>query len=247
LPSRISSIANQTVSNYEAFLLDDASNDNSVSIINLKTKAVIETLDAALFPNSPSGSTTNSLALDAINKRLYIANANNNCIAVFDVEEPGESVAKGFIPVGWYPTSVRILNNKLWVANGKGFSSKANPFGPSPVRKKEEVISHGASYKPADQVEYIGGLFTGSMSIIPVPTDKDLIAYSKAVYKNMPYSIAKTMLADSTAPGFPIPMKQNQSSPIKYVFYIIKENRTYDEVFGQFKGTNGDSSLARFG
>ena len=223
------------------------SNDNSVSVINLKTRIVIETLDAALFPNAPSGSTTNSLSLDAINKRLYIANANNNCIAVFDVKEPGESVAKGFIPVGWYPTSVRVVNKKLWVANGKGFSSKPNPFGPSPVRPKEEVISHGASFKPGDQVEYIGGLFKGSMSIIAVPTDKDLVAYSKAVYKNVPYSIAKTNLADSSAPGFPIPMKQNQSSPIKYVFYVIKENRTYDQVLSDMPKGNGDTSLLLFG
>lgn len=85
------------------------------------------------------------------------------------------------------------------------------------------MISHGASFKPGDQVEYIGGLFKGSMSIIAVPTDKDLIAYSKAVYKNVPYSIAKTILADATAPGFPIPMKQNQSSPIKYVFMSLRK------------------------
>ena len=222
-------------------------NDNSVSVIDTKTKHVIETLDAALYPNSPSGSTSNSICLDAVHKKLYIANADNNCIAVFDVEHPGQSESKGFIPVGWYPTSVRLFNNKLWVANGKGFTSKPNPYGPSPVRKKEEVISHGASFKPGSQVEYIGGLFRGTMSIIPIPSEKLLATYTKAVYANVPYSIAKTLNADSTAPGFPIPMTLKQKSPIKYVFYVIKENRTYDQVLADMPGGNGDTSLLLFG
>jgi len=222
-------------------------NDNSVSVIDTKSKAVIETLDAALYPNSPSGSTSNSLALDAAKKRLYIANADNNCVAVFDVETPGKSFAKGFIPVGWYPTSVRLINGNLWVANGKGFSSKANPFGPSPIRKKEEVIRHGYQTKDGAQVEYIAGLFKGSMSIIPVPSQPQLDLYTKAVYRNTPYSLKKSELADSLASGYPIPMKAGQTSPIKHVFYIIKENRTYDQVLADLPQGNGDTSLLLFG
>ena len=223
------------------------SNDNSVSIIDLKSKHVIETLDAALFPNSPSGSTTNSVALDFKNNRLYIANANNNCLAVFDVANPGKSMSKGFIPVGWYPTSVRLINGKLWVANGKGFTPKANPFGPSPLRKREEVIHHGGITKQGSEVQYIGSLFTGTMSVIPVPSQTLLDQYSKAVYRNTPYSISKTAIADTKAPGYPIPVKLGQASPIKYVFYIIKENRTYDQVLADVKGGNGDTSLLLFG
>ena len=223
------------------------SNDNSVSIIDLKSKHVIETLDAALFPNSPSGSTTNSVALDFKNNRLYIANANNNCLAVFDVANPGKSMSKGFIPVGWYPTSVRLINGKLWVANGKGFTPKANPFGPSPLRKREEVIHHGGITKQGSEVQYIGSLFTGTMSVIPVPSQTLLDQYSKAVYRNTPYSISKTAIADTKAPGYPIPVKLGQASPIKYVFYVIKENRTYDQVLADVKGGNGDTSLLLFG
>jgi YVTN family beta-propeller protein len=222
-------------------------NDNSVSVIDTKSKAVIETLDAALFPNSPSGSTVNSLALDAAKKRLYIANADNNCIAVFDVETPGKSFAKGFIPVGWYPTSVRLINGNLWVANGKGFSSKANPFGPSPIRKREEVIRHGFETKGGDQVEYIGGLFKGTMSILPVPSQPQLDLYTKAVYRNTPFSLKKAELADSLASGYPIPMRAGQTSPIKYIYYIIKENRTYDQVLSDLPQGNGDTSLLLFG
>ena len=222
-------------------------NDNSVSIIDLASRKVIETLDAALFPNSPSGSTTNSLALDQVAKRLYIANANNNCLAVFDVSTPGKSIAKGFVPVGWYPTSVRILNGKIWVANGKGMTSLANPFGPSPIRKKEEIIHHGFSTKDASQVEYIGGLFKGTMSIIDLPNQSVLDTYTKAVYANAAYSHAKAEIADLKAPTYPIPMKVGSVSPIKHVFYVIKENRTYDQVLADVKGGNGDTSLLLFG
>ncbi len=222
-------------------------NDNTVSVIDLSTRKVIETLDAALYPNSPSGSTTNSLALDPQGKQLFIANADNNAVAVFDVSVAGKSLPKGFIPVGWYPTAVRFISNKLWVANGKGMTSKANPFGPSPLRKREEVIHHGFETKPGDQVEYIAGLFKGSMSIIDLPAQPLLDQYTRAVYSNSPYSLQKTAVADSLALGFPIPVKKGQVSPIKYVFYVIKENRTYDQVLADVKGGNGDTSLLLFG
>ncbi|MFN5439100.1 MAG: bifunctional YncE family protein/alkaline phosphatase family protein [Bacteroidota bacterium] len=222
-------------------------NDNSVSIIDLSKKAVIETLDAALYPNSPSGSTTNSIALDPVGKKLYIANADNNCLATFDVSVPGNSKPKGFIPVGWYPTSVRFINGKIWVANGKGMTSKANPFGPSPLRKKEDVIHHGFEVKDGSQVEYIGGLFKGSMSIIEVPNQLLLDQYTRRVYENAPYSPQKTVNAGIADEGNPIPMKLGDKSPIKYVFYVIKENRTYDQVLGDVEKGNGDTSLVLFG
>jgi len=222
-------------------------NDNTVSVINLKTKKVIETLDVALYPNSPSGSTTNGLAMDPIKKCLYIANADNNCLAVFDVSTPGKSVPKGFIPVGWFPTNVKFINNKIWVTNGKGNTSLANPYGPRPIKNGEEVILHGADVNAPKEVQYIGSLFKGSMSVIPSPSVKDLQGYSKAVYRNASYSPGKSDLADKEAPGFPIPMKMGQKSPIKYVFYVIKENRTYDQVLSDVKGGNGDTTLLLFG
>lgn len=222
-------------------------NDNTVSVINLKTKKVIETLDVALYPNSPSGSTTNGLAMDPIKKSLYIANADNNCLAVFDVSTPGKSIPKGFIPVGWFPTNVKFINNKIWVTNGKGNTSLANPYGPRPIKNGEEVILHGADVNAPKEVQYIGSLFKGTMSVIPSPSVKDLQGYSKAVYRNTSYSPTKSDLADKDAPGFPIPMKMGQKSPIKYVFYVIKENRTYDQVLSDVKGGNGDTTLLLFG
>ena len=93
------------------------SNDNSVSVIDTRQKKVIETLNAALYPDSPSGSTTNSVALSTDDKTLFIANADNNCLAVFDVTKPGSGVSKGFIPAAWYPTCVRIAKDKILVSN----------------------------------------------------------------------------------------------------------------------------------
>ena len=222
-------------------------NDNTVSVINLKTKKVIETLDVALYPNSPSGSTTNGLAMDPVKKSLYIANADNNCLAVFDVSTPGKSVPKGFIPVGWFPTNVKFINNKIWVTNGKGNTSLATPYGPRPIKNGEEVILHGADVNAPKEVQYIGSMFKGTMSVIARPAEKDLQGYSKAVYRNASYSPTKSDLADKEAPGFPIPMKMGQKSPIKYVFYVIKENRTYDQVLSDVKGGNGDTTLLLFG
>jgi YVTN family beta-propeller protein len=218
-------------------------NDNTVSVIDTKTKKVIETLDTALFPDSPSGSTTNSLSYDPSRKVLYIANADNNCLAVFDVAKPGSSFSLGFIPTGWYPTCVRLINKKLWISNGKGFESKANPFGPSPLRKKEEVIHHGGISKKGSDVQYIGSLLTGAMTIVDIPNAKELKVYSAAVYSNSPYSQYKNQ---NTA-NIPAPIKIGKGSPVKYVFYIIKENRTYDQVLADIKEGNGDTTLLLFG
>lgn len=219
-------------------------NDNSVSVINTGERKVIETLNAALYPNSPSGSTSNGVALSEDEKTLYTANADNNCLAVFDVSSPGKSKSRGFIPTGWYPTNVKVIGSKIFVTNGKGFSSMANPFGPNPVRREGDVLWHGSDTSMSEQ--YIGGLFKGKLSIINTPSEKQLSVYSQAVYNNTPYSKEKESIGKGE-PGNPIPMKVGDKSPIKYVFYIIKENRTYDQVMGDLKIGNGDASLVLFG
>ncbi|MFI5156153.1 MAG: alkaline phosphatase family protein [Chitinophagales bacterium] len=228
------------------FLFVANANDNSVSVLDMQKRTVVETLNAALYPNSPSGSTTNALALSADQKTLYVANADNNCLAVFDVSHPGNSHSKGFIPVGWYPTAIQIIGQKILVANGKGFSSLPNPNGPNPSRAKQKVAHHEGDVDKQDQVQYIGGLFKGTLSIIPEPDEKDLSVYSRLVYQNTPYNKSKE-LESSGEQGNPIPMKVGNPSPIKYIFYIIKENRTYDQVLGDMNEGNGDSSLLLFG
>ncbi len=219
-------------------------NDNSVSVINTSTRKTLEVIYTALYPTKLTGSTTNGLALSPDEKTLYIANADNNCLAVFDVSKPGSSHSLGFIPVGWYPTCVRTLGSKILVANGKGFTSMANPQGPQPI-KKVDNSSYRQGAKNAKE-QYIGGLFWGKLSIINTPSEAQLKTYTKQVYANTPFNNNQETIAPGEA-GNPIPMKVGQKSPIKYVFYIIKENRTYDQVLGDMPQGNGDTSLCIFG
>ncbi len=229
------------------YLYVSNANDNSVSVIAIRERKVIETLNAALYPTRLSGSTSNGVALSADDKSLYIANADNNCLAVFDVSTPGKSVSRGFIPTGWYPTCVRVVGKNLYVSNGKGFSSFANPKGPNPYGKKEHVMIHQGDSSQPETVQYIGGgLLKGSMSVIPMPSEKQLSIYSQAVYRNTPYKQQDELTSTGSANN-PVPNKVGKPSPIKHVFYIIKENRTYDQVLGDMKEGNGDTSLVLFG
>lgn len=222
------------------------SNDNTVSVIDVATKRVIEVLNAALYPDAPNGSTTNGLALSEDEKTLYVANADNNCLAVYDVSKPVQSKSKGFIPTGWYPTNVKVVGRKIFVSNGKGFSSKANPYGPSPFGNSKNVLHHADDPNRPKTVQYIAGLFMGTMSVIDEPTEKQLSVYAQVVYRNTPYNKVKELLVQGEE-GNPIPRKTGDPSPIKYVFYVIKENRTYDQVLGDMKEGNGDPRLTLFG
>jgi YVTN family beta-propeller protein len=217
-------------------------NDNSVSVIDIKKRQVLETLDAALYPGSPAGSTSNGVALSEDEKHLYIANADNNCLAVLDVSHPGSSRSMGFIPVGWYPTAVKVIGHRIFVSNGKGFTSFPNP-GYKPFDTARENISF---QKSAVKSDYIGGLFTGSLSIFTEPSATQLSGLSRMVYENSPYHKDRQLLANGEK-GNPVPMHIGDPSPVKYIFYIIKENRTYDQVLGDIPEGNGDSSLCLFG
>ncbi|MBC8001306.1 MAG: beta-propeller fold lactonase family protein [Opitutaceae bacterium] len=216
-------------------------NRNSVTVLDTTTGRARETLVAELRPNSPPGNTPNSLALSSDEKLLFVANANINTVAVFDVETAGRSRSMGFIPVGWYPTSVRVSadGRKLIVANGKGVISKANPNGPAPGVKK-----------PAGTVtEYIGGLFQGTLEIVDLPRrsvfERQMKAYTAQAYSCMPVEAEKRFDAAKLA-GNPIPLRAGDSTPIKYCIYVIKENRTYDQVLGDMKEGAGDPSLCLF-
>jgi YVTN family beta-propeller protein len=224
--------------------------DNSVSVADTRSRKVLETLNAALYPESRVGSTTNGVALSADEKTLYVADADNNCLAVFDVRKPGESVSLGFIPTGWYPSCVRVTGKQLFVANGKGFSSLPNPHGPNPVDVRQRVFLHQGDSVRNKKIreQYIGGgLLMGSLSMIPEPSDEQLKVYTQAVYKNTPYKKETELVNVGGEAGNPVPGKVGDVSPIKHVFYIIKENRTYDQVLGDITEGNGDTSLVLFG
>lgn len=213
-------------------------NRNTVSVINTEEGTTVETIWSALHPQAPAGSTPNSLALSPDEKTLFIANANVNNVAVIDVTTPGKSRSMGFIPTGWYPTSVRVTpdGKSLLVANGKGLVSKPNPNGPQPAAGKTTS-------------EYIGSLFKGTVSIIALPKraelEKQMEHYTATAYQCSPLRRDNGPTLKRPG-GNPIPGKLGDSSPVKHCIYIVKENRTYDQVFGDMKEGNGDASLCLF-
>ena len=227
------------------YLFVACAGDNMVSVIDLKKQKVVEVLNTALYANAPTGSSANGIALSENEKTLYVANADNNCLAVFDCSKPGSSISKGFIPTGWYPTNVKVIGKKIFVSNGKGFSSFSNAKGPNP-NKEKVTYQQGSIEDNENRTEYIGGLMKGTLSIIDEPSVTALALLSTAVYKNTPYTKQRENISKGEK-GNPIPTKVGDKSPIKYVFYVVKENRTYDQVLGDVKAANGDTSLVLFG
>ncbi len=214
------------------YLFVSNANQNTVSVLDIERVKEIETINSALTPDSPPGSTPNSVALSDNGSQLFVANADNNCLAVMDISVPGKSKSLGFIPTGWYPTAVRVVPGEdlLLVANGKGGTSKPNPQGPNPYQKDT-----------MDQ--YIARLLLGTVSKIAIPAIAEMSTYSKAVFENSPLTNNEHKNRDLS-----IPEKLfGKDSPIKHVIYIIRENRTYDQVFGDIAGGNGDTSLCLFG
>ncbi|MFN0055467.1 MAG: bifunctional YncE family protein/alkaline phosphatase family protein, partial [Planctomycetales bacterium] len=220
---------------------------NQVAVIDTATGAVQETIFTPLFPKSPEGSTPDALCLDPEGETLYVANADNNCVAVIDIEAPRRSQIKGYIPTGWYPTALAITpdGERLLVGVGKGGQTLANP----PDRQKlEELLK-----KPAQEggyrnipFPYIGATLSGTLSIVDVPGEDELARYTHQVYRNCPYSDRLLSDAPSNRPTA-IPTKVGDASPIKHVLYIIKENRTYDQVFSDIPRGNRDPELLMFG
>ena len=211
-------------------------NTNAVWVLDLAKGVASEQISIALYPNAPAGSTPNALALSPDGATLYVANADNNDIAVADIAG-AESKIEGFIPAGWYPTGVAFdqARNQLLVLSGKGLTSQANPRGPSA----------GAS-RGADG-QYIGQLMQGALSFVPLPDAATLEAWTKTVYDVTPYRDA-IKLAPADAPlDSPVPKKVGDPSPITHVFYVIRENRTYDQILGDLERGNGDPTLALFG
>jgi YVTN family beta-propeller protein len=212
-------------------------NNNTVSVVNLITKKEVERINSALRPNAPYGSTPNAVCFTHNDSVLVIANADNNYLALFDVSDTSKAQPMGFIPVGWYPTSVKALpNNEIIAANGMGFTSYPNPLGPVP-------IAGGRSDWKSSQ--YISFLMKGTLSIINYPDRKQLDDYTSEVFSNTPY--VQPHKYNDEQHVVPADFDSVGSSKIKHVFYIIKENRTYDQVLGDLGGGNGDTSLCIFG
>src|SRR5439155_18308012 len=127
-------------------------NSTQVSVIDTKDYDAVQTINCALYPTAPSGNTPNGLTLIPDAQVLLVANADASNLSVFNVADPAKAVPLGFIPTGWYPTAVRHnpAENRLYVANGKGGSSKPNRYGPNPTQPS----------KPGN--EYIRGVIQGT-------------------------------------------------------------------------------------
>jgi YVTN family beta-propeller protein len=218
-------------------------NTNSVRVLGVgesREIRAIETINVALYPDSPAGMTPSALALSDDQNSLYVVCSDANAVAAVNVSAPRSRVL-GFIPTGWYPTAARVLDGeRLLVLNGRGTRSFPNPRGPSPVRLPAN--EHLGSASP----QYVGRLQQGSASIVATVNPADLIAWTEQVRRNTPYTDEKRHLGhrgDATV----IPAHSSDRSPIEHVVYIVKENRTYDQIFGAIGKGNSDPSLTVFG
>ncbi len=184
--------------------------------------------------------TPSALALSPDQKTLYVVCSDANAVAVVDVSETRSRVL-GFVPTGWYPTGARVLpDNRLVVLNGRGPGSKPNPKGPRPDRQAAK------SHLGVRLDEYVGSIQHGSVSWVGPFDAAKLAGYSDTVLANSPYRDA--LLEDArTGANNPVPSRPGGPSPIEHVIYIVKENRTYDQVLGDLGKGNGDPSLTLFG
>jgi YVTN family beta-propeller protein len=186
----------------------------------------IEQISTSLFPQAPPTSTPNSVALSPDGQTLLVANADNNAVAVVDVSNSAHSLVQGFIPTGWYPTGAIFSRDgkQIFILSGKGLVPTPN------------TGSTGLDVR-----------LRGAVSAVPTPDRTTLADYTRKVYAVTPYGDA-TRLEPANAPvASPIPRSVGGSSPIKHVFYVIRENRTYDQILGDESTGNGDPSLTGFG
>jgi YVTN family beta-propeller protein len=217
-------------------------NENSVYVIDTKRLRAVEKINTAMYPLAPVGSTPNALALDPTSKFLFVANADNNNVAVIHVGEAEESNVMGFIPTTWYPSAVNVSadGKYLFVGSSKGLGGYSNIHGPhSPLPAAPDAPGRGSSKS----------LQRGSVSVIPLANLKtDIKAWTKQSMANSPYNDDLLSKAKAPVSGPTIvPSQVGAASPIKHVLYIIKENRTYDQVFGDIAKGNGDSRITIFG
>lgn len=195
------------------------SDDDTIAVLDGKTSQVKQTVSLKPYRNAPTGSMPDALAVSADGRSLYVANAGNNDVAVVDLSKENAQV-KGLIPTAWYPTGVFAIGGKLMMTNAKGLGAGPNTQG-----------------------QYIGNMMAGTLSIVSEPSTDELKHYTLQVQEN------NTIKQSSAGNGQKVVIPRNtaEKSPIKHVIYIIKENRTYDQVFGDLGRGNGDPSLTGFG
>lgn len=209
-----------------------------LSIIDTRSDTEVATVWAKSSPADLLGAGPNAAAFDAEGKRLYVANGSQNAIGVFnfDSNEPEETALLGMIPVGWYPGALLVDDDRsrVVVANIKGLPKHPKPYSGGTEKNTEGFNSHH---------------YFGSLTIFELPADDQLPTLSERVSRNLRAPRIATALLPPRAgqPPRAIPERIGEPSPIKHVVYIIKENRTYDQVLGSLERGNGDPSLCIFG
>ncbi|MGN6384958.1 MAG: alkaline phosphatase family protein [Verrucomicrobiota bacterium] len=204
---------------------------DTISILDTRKNQVVETISLRIEAGAPFGASPNALAFSPDEKTLYVCNGTQNAVAVVRFK-PGHSRVQGLIPTGWYPGGIAFdkLHSRLHVANIKGFGS-------------------GKRLKPGEKVEFNSHQYFGSLSLIDLPKRGDLSEMSKVVLENMRRSVIKDAFlpARKNQPARPVPERVGEPSVFQHVVYIIKENRTYDQVLGDIKEGNGSTDLCIFG
>jgi len=204
---------------------------DTLSVIDTATDHVVETIWVKRNPADLFGASPNALAFDERGRMLYVANGTQNAVAVVDFE-PGRSRLVGLIPAGWFPGALVCdkPRRRLYVANIKGVGDTRS-------------LSH------PEKTEYNSRQYHGSLSLMPIPPADELGDLTERVLINYrrPLLEAAALPARPGQPPRPVPQRVGEPSVFKHVIYIIKENRTYDQVLGDVERGNGNPSLCVFG
>jgi YVTN family beta-propeller protein len=204
---------------------------DTLSVIDTRTDQIVETVCARQNPADLFGAQPNALAFDKSGGKLYVCNGTQNAVAVFDFK-PGQSSLRGLIPVGWFPGGIAYdrARKALCVANIKGIGSTKH-------------------LKPGEPVKYNSHLYFGTLSLVPVPDERELSRLTQTALLNLRYGLLQEakLPARPDQPARPVPERVGEPSFFKHVVYIIQENRTYDQVLGDLPQGNGDPSLCVFG
>lgn len=221
-------------------------NADTVVRIDAKAATISERIRTKLIPTALTGSTPSALSLSTDGKRLAVALSDANAVQLIDVEKPGMSETIGFVPTAHYPTAVAFSadGKTLFIGSGKGLGTGPNPGkGVAETdelkgRARRQAGLHGRLYP------YIATLLKGVVQTVDISNPAQLKAYTATVLQNSPYGTPPAAVDPASTI---IPTKAGVASPIKYVIYVIKENRTYDQVFGNLPKGNGDPDLCIFG
>ncbi|MBO0936674.1 bifunctional YncE family protein/alkaline phosphatase family protein [Fibrella sp. HMF5335] len=218
-------------------------NSDYISVIDPQTRQVTDSIFVGLFDSARQyvGSTPNALALDSAGTTLYVSNGLDNAVAVVSLTAPKTaSRVQGYIPTQAYPAGLTLLDNKLFVCNIEGNGARALTPVEQGGQGRNPRISQNA---------YTAHRQLATVSVIPLPANAQLPIYTERVRQSsMQFRLA--LAARLPRPGVrprPVPERIGEPSVFKHVVYIIKENRTYDQVLGDMPEGRGMPSLCVFG